>query len=73
MDLQREGFHAALRQGAGRWPGVDVLADMPPITSYPFVGSAIFYWDTGPVPGDSGVPPPPLEAAVIPFKTSHSA
>jgi hypothetical protein len=52
----------------GRWPGVDVLFGVPPITSYPFIGSAIFYWDIGPVrpdpanPGETiGVPPPPLE------------
>ena len=53
----------------GRWPGVDVLAEVPPITSYPFNnGSAIFYWDTGPVrpnpdnPSETiGVPPPPLD------------
>jgi hypothetical protein len=52
----------------GRWPGVDVLFGVPPITSYPFTGSAIFYWDIGPVrpdpanPGETiGVPPPPLE------------
>jgi hypothetical protein len=52
----------------GRWPDVDVLWGVPPITSYPFTGSAIFYWDTGPVrpdpanPGETiGVPPPPLE------------
>jgi LysR family glycine cleavage system transcriptional activator len=31
MDLQREGFHAALRQGAGRWPGLEAvcLTDSP--------------------------------------------
>jgi LysR family transcriptional regulator, glycine cleavage system transcriptional activator len=31
MDLQREGFHAALRQGSGRWPGLEVvcLTDSP--------------------------------------------
>jgi hypothetical protein len=51
----------------GRWPDVDVLWGVPPITSYPFTGSAIFYWDTGPVRTDPatgetiGVPPPPLE------------
>jgi hypothetical protein len=51
-----------------RWPNVDVLFGVPPITSYPFAGrSAIFYWDIGPVrpdpnnPGETiGVPPPPL-------------
>lgn len=33
MDLQREGFHAALRQGAGRWPGLETvcLTDSPMI------------------------------------------
>jgi hypothetical protein len=52
----------------GRWPDVDVLWGVPPITSYPFTGSAIFYWDTGPIRPDPanpaatiGVPPPPLE------------
>jgi hypothetical protein len=52
----------------GRWPDVDVLFGVPPITSNPFTGSAIFYWDIGPVrpdpanPGQTiGVPPPPLE------------
>ena len=31
MDLQREGFHAALRQGGGRWPGLETvcLTDSP--------------------------------------------
>jgi LysR family glycine cleavage system transcriptional activator len=31
MDLQREGFHAALRQGNGDWPGLDAerLLDSP--------------------------------------------
>jgi hypothetical protein len=52
----------------GRWPDVDVLWNVPPIPQYPFTGSAIFYWDTGPVRPDPdnpletiGVPPPPLE------------
>ncbi len=52
----------------GRWPDVDVLWNVPSIGSYPFNGSAIFYWDIGPVrpdpanPGQTiGVPPPPLE------------
>jgi hypothetical protein len=53
----------------GRWPGEDVLANVPPIPRYPFRGRAsIFYWDTGPVrpdpdnPGETiGVPPPPFE------------
>ena len=52
----------------GRWPDVDVLWNVPPITSYPFGGSAIVYGDIGPVrpnpmapPPMIGVPPPPLE------------
>lgn len=52
----------------GRWPGVDVLWNVPAIKKYPFRGSAIVYSDIGPVrpdpndPGETiGTPPPPLE------------
>jgi len=52
----------------GRWPDTDVLWDVPAINRYPYTGSAIYYWDTGPVredpPGSGttvGVPPPPYE------------
>jgi len=52
----------------GRWPDVDELFGIPRIQSYPFTGSAIVYWDIGPVrpdpdnPGQTiGVPPPPME------------
>jgi hypothetical protein len=50
----------------GRWPDVDVLWNVPPIAHYPYTGSAVFYWDIGPVRQDPvlgtiGVPPPPLE------------
>jgi hypothetical protein len=52
----------------GRWPDTDVLWNVPAIESYPFTGSAIYYWDTGPPreepPGSGtlvGVPPPPYE------------
>jgi hypothetical protein len=52
----------------GRWPDVDELFGIPRIQSYPFTGSAIVYWDIGPVrpdpdnPGQTiGVPPPPIE------------
>jgi hypothetical protein len=52
---------------AGRWPGVDVLWNVPRIERYPFRGSAVFYSDIGPVrpdPADPaetiGTPPPPL-------------
>ena len=51
----------------GRWPGVDVLWNVPRIDSFPFAGSAIVYGDIGPVRPDPlnpseeiGVPPPPL-------------
>lgn len=55
----------------GRWPGVDVLWNVPRISSFPFggFGSAVIYGDIGPVrPADPanpagptiGVPPPPL-------------
>jgi len=39
IDLQREGFHAAVRQGKGPWPGLDSerLFEQPPII---VVGSA---------------------------------
>jgi hypothetical protein len=47
---------------SGRWPGVDPLVDIPRIASYPYTGSAIVYWDGGPLdwsPG-LGTDPPPL-------------
>lgn len=51
----------------GRWPGVDVAWGIPRIAGYPFTGSAIVYWDSGPPrpdPGDPteviGTDPPPL-------------
>jgi len=52
----------------GRWPDTDVLWDVPTISSYPYTGSAIYYWDGGPVreePAGSGTilgtEPPPYE------------
>jgi hypothetical protein len=52
----------------GRWPGTDVLWDVPSLRRDPYAGSAIYYWDTGPVredplnPGTQiGVEPPPYE------------
>ncbi|MDX6604112.1 MAG: hypothetical protein QOF23_621 [Solirubrobacterales bacterium] len=52
----------------GRWPNTDVLWNVPSIGGYPYTGSAIYYWDTGPVredplsPGTQiGVEPPPYE------------
>jgi hypothetical protein len=52
----------------GRWPDTDVLWRVPAIRDYPYTGSAIYYWDIGPVrpdpldPGATvGVEPPPYE------------
>ena len=36
----------------GRWPNFDVAWNIPRIASYPFTGSAIVYWDGGPVRPD---------------------
>ncbi|MQA74681.1 MAG: hypothetical protein GEU88_10135 [Solirubrobacterales bacterium] len=51
----------------GRWPGVEPLWDIPRIASYPYGGSAIVYWDSGPPRPDPGDPgevigtgPPPI-------------
>ena len=50
----------------GRWPDTDVLWNVPAISSYPYDGSAVVYFDIGPVranpaapPDFIGVPPPP--------------
>jgi len=52
----------------GRWPDTNVLWRVPPIRSYPYTGSAIYYWDAGPVREDPanpgaviGTEPPPYE------------
>jgi hypothetical protein len=52
----------------GRWPDIDVLWGVPEIPSYPYTGSAIVYWDSGPTRPDPGNPgefigtdPPPVE------------
>jgi hypothetical protein len=52
----------------GRWPDVDVLWGVPRIESYPHRGSAIVYWDGGPIrpnpnppPDVLGTDPPPVE------------
>lgn len=52
----------------GRWPDTDVLWGVPSIRAYPYTGSAIYYWDSGPVrpdPADpgavTGTEPPPYE------------
>jgi hypothetical protein len=52
----------------GRWPETEVLWSVPTIKPYPYNGSAIYYWDGGPVressPGSGkfvGTEPPPYE------------
>lgn len=52
----------------GRWPSTNVLWNVPTIHSYPFTGSAVYYWDIGPIressPGSGkfvGTEPPPWE------------
>ncbi len=51
-----------------RWPDTDVLWDVPAIRRYPYTGSAIYYWDSGPIREDAanpgseiGTEPPPYE------------
>jgi hypothetical protein len=52
----------------GRWPGGLPLWSVPAINPYPYKGSAIYYWDGGPIretsPGSGqfvGTEPPPFE------------
>ena len=40
----------------GRWPDVDVAWGIPRIAGYPFTGSAIVYWDSGPPRPDPATP-----------------
>ena len=37
---------------SGRWPDFDVAWDIDPIQAYPYTGSALVYWDGGPVRDD---------------------
>jgi hypothetical protein len=52
----------------GRWPSTNVLWNVPAVATYPFTGSAAYYWDIGPIressPGSGkfvGTEPPPYE------------
>ncbi len=52
----------------GRWPNTEYLWNLPTIDSYPYTGSAIYYWDGGPIranpsnPSEQiGTEPPPYE------------
>jgi hypothetical protein len=70
-DVEARTIGASAHQPAlfnGRWPNSNALWNLPAITSFPFTGSAIYYWDTGPIrpdplnPGKTiGVEPPPFE------------
>jgi hypothetical protein len=60
----------------GRWPGGLPLWNVPAIKPYPFAGSAIYYWDGGPIretsPGSGqflGTEPPPF--ANLPNRTGQ--
>lgn len=52
--------------GPDRWPGVDWAWGIEPIASYSYEGSAVAYWDSGPLrPGPApdsliGTDPPPI-------------
>ena len=52
--------------GSSRWPGVDWAWGIERVTEYPYDGSAVAYWDSGPLrPGPDpdqriGTGPPPL-------------
>ena len=51
---------------AGRWPDTNVLWRVPAIRHYPYTGSAIYYWDTGPTREEPAgttrrTDPPPYE------------
>lgn len=45
----------------GRGVDVEDLWGIERITSWPHDGSATIYWDSGPVSGSHGTPPPPVE------------
>jgi len=70
-DVEARTIGAAAHQPVlfpGRWPNTDVLWNVPTIKRYPYTGSAIYYWDGGPVreePAGSGTilgtEPPPYE------------
>jgi hypothetical protein len=60
----------------GRWPSGLPLWNVPAIRPYPYTGSAIYYWDGGPIretsPGSGqfvGTEPPPLEN--LPNRSGH--
>ncbi|MGA7397501.1 MAG: hypothetical protein WBW62_08655 [Solirubrobacterales bacterium] len=53
---------------SGRWPGVNGQWGIDPITDYPHNGSAIAYWDTGPVRTDPGNPGSFLGTAAPPVQ-----
>lgn len=63
-EVEARTIGARLREPAldpGRHTDVDPIFGLPAIGSFPFAGSALVYWDTGPVRagGAEGTPPPP--------------
>ena len=53
---------------SGRWPGVDGQWGIEPITDYPHDGSAIAYWDSGPVRPDPDNPGQVLGSTAPPIQ-----
>ena len=51
----------------GRWPNFDVAWNIPRIATYPYNGSAIVYWDGGPVRDDPDNPGEVLGTDVPPL------
>lgn len=45
-----------------RWPGVDFTWGIEPVATFPYSGSAVAYWDSGPLRsgGTLGTNPPPI-------------
>jgi hypothetical protein len=52
----------------GRWPEMNVLWGVPPIWQYPYTGSAIYYWDSGPVRENPSNPSKPIGVEPPPFE-----
>lgn len=51
----------------GRWPDVQKAWDVPRISSYPYSGSALIYWDSGPIRPDPTNPGEELGTNVPPI------
>ncbi len=61
-----EGHEPALYPG--RWPGMNVLWNVPKIRGRAYSGSAIYYWDSGPVRENPSNPSKPIGVEPPPFE-----